>query len=131
MPEEANVPTKKWKYLFSVTRQCVTANKRVATIGGANAHSRRDRLSFVKSFTLSNDTHCFWTRSYASRPCTWHRLHALLFPFFSALDSYFASLSAVFPSPPPSLQHRFAAIIVFPASFSTVLVPSRRLNSIC
>lgn len=54
----------------------------VATIGGANAHSRRDRLSFVTSFTLSNDTHCFWTRSYASRPCTWHRLEALLFPFF-------------------------------------------------
>lgn len=30
-----------------------------------------------------------------------------------------------------SSLHRFAAIIVFPASFSTVLVPSRRLNSIC
>lgn len=62
-------------------RQCVTANKRMATIGGANTHSRPDRLSFVTSFTLSNDTHCFWTHSYANRPSTWHRL-ALLFPFF-------------------------------------------------
>lgn len=40
----------------------------MAAIGGANAHSRPDRLSFVTSFTLSNDTHCFWTpSSYANR----------------------------------------------------------------
>lgn len=59
-----------------------TANKRVATIGGANAHSRRDRLSFVTSFTLSNDTHRFWTRSYASRPGTWHRDSRLYYFLF-------------------------------------------------
>jgi len=52
----------------SASRQYVTANKRVAAIGGANAHSRPDRLSFVTSFTVSNDTHCFWTpSSYANR----------------------------------------------------------------
>lgn len=49
-------------------RQYVTANKRVAAIGGANAHSSPDRLSFVTSFTVSNDTNCFWMpSSYAKR----------------------------------------------------------------
>lgn len=43
----------------ALPRQCVTANKRVAAIGGARAHSRLDRISFVMSFTVSNDTHCF------------------------------------------------------------------------
>lgn len=52
----------------SAARQYVTANKRVAAIGGANAHSRPDRLSFVTSFTVSNDTNCFWMPpSYAKR----------------------------------------------------------------
>lgn len=52
----------------STVRQYVTANKRVAAIGGANAHSRPDRLSFVTSFTVSNDTNCFWMpSSYARR----------------------------------------------------------------
>ena len=44
---------------FALPRQCVTANKRVAAIGGARTHSRSDRISFVTSFTVSNDTHCF------------------------------------------------------------------------
>lgn len=96
----AEVPTikwKKWKYVcpaFLRSHDNVwTANKRVATIGGANAHSRRDRLSFVTSFTLSNDTHCFWTRSYASRPGTWHRLEA------GFIISFFFSFFRVPPLP--------------------------------
>lgn len=51
----------------STSRQYVTANKRAAAIGGANAHSRPDRLSFVTSFTVSNDTNCFWMPSYVKR----------------------------------------------------------------
>lgn len=115
---------KKWKYVCPIFLSALgrshdnvrTANKRVATIGGANAHSRRDRLSFVTSFTLSNDTHRFWTRSYASRPGTWHRLQPLLFPLFSAFLLFFRV-----PLSFPSSLHRFAAIIVFPASFSMLL----------
>lgn len=141
----AEVPTikwKKWKYVcpaFLRSHDNVwTANKRVATIGGANAHSRRDRLSFVTSFTLSNDTHCFWTRSYASRPGTWHRLEAgfiisfffFFFPRSSSSARPCLHRANLHTRSFPSSLHRFA-IIVFPASFSTVLVPSRRLNSIC
>lgn len=52
--------------LFYITTY-VTANKRAAAIGGANAHSKPDRLSFVTSFTVSNDTNCFWMPSYTER----------------------------------------------------------------
>lgn len=55
-------------------------------------------------------------RSYASRPGTWHRLQPLLFPLFSAFLLFFRV-----PLSFPSSLHRFAAIIVFPASFSTLL----------
>lgn len=55
--------------LVCLLRQYVTTNKRLAAIGGANAHSNPDRLSFVTSFTVSNDTHCFWTPSSSS---TWY-----------------------------------------------------------
>ena len=57
-----------WLVPSSTVRQYVTANKRVAAIGGANAHSRPDRLSFVTSFTVSNDTNCFWMPSSYAMP---------------------------------------------------------------
>lgn len=79
-------------------RQCVTANKRMAAIGGANAYSPRDRLSFVTSFTVSNDTHCFWTPSYA-RPGHL-ALTRFIISFFSASLFLFIPLS-----PEPSLSH--------------------------
>lgn len=66
-------------------------NKRVAAIGGANAYSRPDRLSFVTSFTVSNDTHCFWTpSSYANRA-----------PGTDSL--YYSSFPTLSPRPPPIL----------------------------
>lgn len=119
------------------SRQYVTANKRVAAIGGANAHSRLDRLSFVTSFTVSNDTHCFWTpSSYANRaPGT----DSLYYSPFLLRPPYF---------PPPPLPCSFAPFS-FPVSILATLARSisssfhrarpfwlsyvvlRRLNSIC
>lgn len=73
----------------ALTEQCVTANKRAEAIGGANGYSRADRLSFVTSFTGSNDTHCFCPSSYTNlTPGTLYYSHSwIFFPQSSDLAS--------------------------------------------
>lgn len=125
---------KKWKYVCPIFLSALgrshdnvrTANKRVATIGGANAHSRRDRLSFVTSFTLSNDTHRFWT--FLRQPSR----HLASTPAF--IISSFFRVPPLLPRAPlfpflPAPFRRYHRVSRF--FFHAAHVPSRRLNSIC
>lgn len=130
--------------LSSTSRQYVTANKRVAAIGGANAHSRPDRLSFVTSFTVSNDTHCFWTpSSYANRAPGSDSLYYSLFlprpPFLLSFPPYLPLPLCLFFR--PILFSCFYLGITLARSISSSFrrarpfwlsyVVLRRLNSIC
>lgn len=84
-------------------------NKRVAAIGGANAYSRADRLSFVTSFTVSNDTHCFWTpSSYANRAPGTDSLYYSPFPTLAS----------------PAFTPRLSLSLAFALSLASSFVPS-------